>query len=134
MKAILDGERPRPRHRHPARRPDGGPGMREMLSPTSAIVGHGLAEDVALITDGRFSGGSRGFAIGHVTPEAYLGGPIALIEDGDRITVDAKNREITLEVSDAELAARRARWRRLMRIAARSRNTQSSSVRRVSAP
>ena len=73
--------------------PKGGPGMREMLSPTSAIGGRGLAGDVALITDGRFSGGSRGFVIGHVTPEAFLGGPIALIEDGDRITVDAKKRD-----------------------------------------
>jgi dihydroxy-acid dehydratase len=91
--------------------PQGGPGMREMLSPTSAIGGRGLAGDVALITDGRFSGGSRGFVIGHITPEAFVGGPIALIEDGDRITVDATKREITLEVSDAELAARRARWR-----------------------
>jgi dihydroxy-acid dehydratase len=91
--------------------PKGGPGMREMLSPTSAIGGRGLAGDVALITDGRFSGGSRGFVIGHITPEAFVGGPIALIADGDRITVDATKREITLEVSDAELAARRARWR-----------------------
>ena len=91
--------------------PKGGPGMREMLSPTSAIGGRGLAGDVALITDGRFSGGSRGFVIGHITPEAFVGGPIALIEDGDRITVDAQKRTITLEVSDAELAARRARWK-----------------------
>ena len=91
--------------------PKGGPGMREMLSPTSAIGGRGLAGDVALITDGRFSGGSRGFVIGHITPEAFVGGPIALIEDGDRITVDAQKREITLEVSDSELAARRARWK-----------------------
>ncbi len=91
--------------------PKGGPGMREMLSPTSAIAGRGLASDVALITDGRFSGGSHGFVIGHVTPEAILGGPIALVEDGDRITVDADKREVTLHVSDAELAARRARWR-----------------------
>ena len=91
--------------------PKGGPGMREMLSPTSAIGGRGLAGDVALITDGRFSGGSRGFVIGHITPEAIVGGPIALVEDGDRITVDAQQREITLHVSDTELAARRARWR-----------------------
>jgi len=91
--------------------PKGGPGMREMLSPTSAIGGRGLAGDVALITDGRFSGGSRGFVIGHITPEAFVGGPIALVEDGDRITVDAQKREITLEVSDAELAARRSRWK-----------------------
>ena len=91
--------------------PKGGPGMREMLSPTSAIGGRGLAGDVALITDGRFSGGSRGFVIGHITPEAIVGGPIAFVEDGDRITVDAQKREITLHVSDADLAARRARWR-----------------------
>ena len=91
--------------------PKGGPGMREMLSPTSAIAGRGLANDVAMITDGRFSGGSHGFVIGHVTPEAFVGGPIALIEDGDRITVNAERREVTIEVSDAELAARRARWR-----------------------
>ena len=91
--------------------PKGGPGMREMLSPTSAISGRGLSRDVALITDGRFSGGSHGFVIGHITPEAFVGGPIALIEDGDRITVDAKKREITLEVSETELATRRARWR-----------------------
>jgi dihydroxy-acid dehydratase len=90
--------------------PRGGPGMREMLSPTSAINGRGLSKDVALITDGRFSGGSHGFVIGHVTPEAFDGGPIALIEDGDRIVVDAERREINLLVSDADLAARRARW------------------------
>jgi len=92
--------------------PRGGPGMREMLSPTSAINGRGLSKDVALITDGRFSGGSHGFVIGHVTPEAFDGGPIALIEDGDRIVVDAERREINLLVSDAELTARRARWQR----------------------
>ncbi len=86
--------------------------MREMLSPTSAINGRGLSQDVALITDGRFSGGSHGFVIGHITPEAYEGGPIALIEDGDEITVDAEKREITLNVGDAELAARRARWQK----------------------
>jgi dihydroxy-acid dehydratase len=90
--------------------PRGGPGMREMLSPTSAINGRGLSTDVALITDGRFSGGSHGFVIGHVTPEAFDGGPIALVEDGDRITVDAESREITLHVDDAELARRKAAW------------------------
>jgi dihydroxy-acid dehydratase len=90
--------------------PRGGPGMREMLSPTSAINGRGLSEDVALITDGRFSGGSHGFVIGHITPEAFDGGPIALIEDGDTVTVDAEAREISLAVSGAELDARRARW------------------------
>ena len=90
--------------------PKGGPGMREMLSPTSAINGRGLSQDVALLTDGRFSGGSHGFVIGHVTPEAHLGGPIALAEDGDTITVDAENAEINLHVSDEELAARKAKW------------------------
>ena len=90
--------------------PRGGPGMREMHSPTSAINGRGLSQDVALITDGRFSGGSHGFVFGHITPEAYDGGPIALIVDGDTITVDAEAKEIILEVSDDELSARRARW------------------------
>ncbi|MBL6814346.1 MAG: dihydroxy-acid dehydratase [Pseudomonadales bacterium] len=90
--------------------PKGGPGMREMLSPTSAINGRGLSQDVALLTDGRFSGGSHGFVIGHVTPEAHLGGPIALVEDGDTITVDAENAEINLHVSDEELASRKAKW------------------------
>ena len=90
--------------------PKGGPGMREMLSPTSAINGRGLSEHVALLTDGRFSGGSHGFVIGHVTPEAHLGGPIALVEDGDTITVNAEQCVVTLDVSDDELAARRAKW------------------------
>ena len=90
--------------------PRGGPGMREMLSPTSAINGRGISDQVALITDGRFSGGSHGFLIGHITPEAVDGGPIALIEDGDTITVDAEAKEINGEVRDDELAARRARW------------------------
>ncbi|MEM8765869.1 MAG: dihydroxy-acid dehydratase [Pseudomonadota bacterium] len=90
--------------------PRGGPGMREMLSPTSAINGLGLSQDVALITDGRFSGGSHGFVIGHITPEAFDGGPIALIEDGDEITVDAEARTISVAIDDATLAARRAAW------------------------
>ena len=90
--------------------PRGGPGMREMLSPTSAIMGRGLGDKVALITDGRFSGGSHGFVVGHVTPEAATGGPIALIEDGDRIRIDAQARTIELHVDDATLEARRARW------------------------
>ncbi|QIB51901.1 dihydroxy-acid dehydratase [Pseudomonas sp. OIL-1] len=92
--------------------PKGGPGMREMLSPTSAIMGKGLGKDVALITDGRFSGGSHGFVVGHITPEAFDGGPIALVEDGDRISINAETREITLDVTEAELSKRRARWRR----------------------
>ncbi|WP_223481166.1 MULTISPECIES: dihydroxy-acid dehydratase [unclassified Pseudomonas] len=90
--------------------PKGGPGMREMLSPTSAVMGKGLGKDVALITDGRFSGGSHGFVVGHITPEAFDGGPIALIEDGDKITIDAEIRQITVGVSDAELAERKTRW------------------------
>ena len=90
--------------------PRGGPGMREMLSPTSAIAGRGLGAEVALITDGRFSGGSHGFVIGHVSPEAFDGGPIALLEDGDEIRVDAQRRTIDVALTDAELAARRAAW------------------------
>ena len=90
--------------------PKGGPGMREMLSPTAAIAGRGLGAQVALITDGRFSGGSHGFVIGHVAPEAFEGGPIALVENGDRITVDAERRTIDVALSEAELAARRAAW------------------------
>jgi len=90
--------------------PKGGPGMREMLSPTSAIIGKGLGDKVALITDGRFSGGSHGFVVGHVTPEAALGGPIALVEDGDQITIDAVERTITLEISEPDMQARRERW------------------------
>jgi dihydroxy-acid dehydratase len=90
--------------------PKGGPGMREMLSPTGAIMGKGLGADVALITDGRFSGGSHGFVVGHLSPEAALGGPIALVKTGDRISIDAKRREITLHVSAAELRRRRKAW------------------------
>ncbi|MCZ6808874.1 MAG: dihydroxy-acid dehydratase [Proteobacteria bacterium] len=90
--------------------PKGGPGMREMLSPTGAIMGKGLGADVALITDGRFSGGSHGFVVGHVSPEAAVGGPIALIEDGDVITIDAEERRIDISVDAEELARRRANW------------------------
>lgn len=90
--------------------PKGGPGMPEMLKPTSAIMGAGLGKDVALITDGRFSGGSHGFIIGHVTPEAQVGGNIALIHDGDVIVIDADQKTINMEVSDSELAIRRANW------------------------
>jgi len=92
--------------------PKGGPGMREMLSPTSAIMGKGLGKDVALITDGRFSGGSHGFVVGHVTPEAYLGGPIALVKNGDVITIDAEKRELTLEVPSGELKKRKKAWKK----------------------
>ncbi|MEW6321099.1 MAG: dihydroxy-acid dehydratase [Acidobacteriota bacterium] len=91
--------------------PQGGPGMREMLSPTSAIMGRGLGADVALITDGRFSGGTHGFVVGHVTPEAHAGGPLALVKRGDRITIDARARTLTLDVPARELAARRRAWR-----------------------
>jgi len=91
--------------------PRGGPGMREMLSPTGAIMGLGLGDKVALVTDGRFSGGSHGFVAGHVSPEAAVGGPIALIRNGDRITIDAVKRRIDLDVSTAELKRRRAQWR-----------------------
>jgi dihydroxy-acid dehydratase len=90
--------------------PKGGPGMPEMLTPTSAIMGAGLGADVALLTDGRFSGGSHGFIVGHITPEAQVGGPIALVEDGDIIHIDAATRRMDVEVEDATLAARRARW------------------------
>ena len=91
--------------------PSGGPGMREMLSPTSAIVGMGLADEVALITDGRFSGGTRGPCIGHISPEAQAGGPIAVIQDGDTINIDIPHRKLTLAVSDEELKARLKEWK-----------------------
>ena len=90
--------------------PRGGPGMREMLAPTSAIIGRGLGKDVALITDGRFSGGSHGFVIGHVTPEAFCGGPIAVVQDGDPIVMDAVERTITLNIPEAELERRLKQW------------------------
>ena len=90
--------------------PKGGPGMREMLNPTSAIAGMGLGSTVALITDGRFSGASRGASIGHVSPEAAMGGPIALVEEGDMISIDIDNHQLNVLVSDEELAARKAKW------------------------
>ena len=92
--------------------PKGGPGMPEMLAPTSALIGQGLGESVGLITDGRFSGGTWGMVVGHVAPEAYEGGTIALVQEGDRITIDAHRRLLQLEVDDAELARRRAAWQR----------------------
>jgi dihydroxy-acid dehydratase len=92
--------------------PKGGPGMREMLSPTSAIMGKGLGKDVALITDGRFSGGSHGFVVGHVTPEAYVGGPIALLKNGDEITLDASKREMNVNIPAAELKKRKKAWKK----------------------
>jgi dihydroxy-acid dehydratase len=91
--------------------PKGGPGMREMLSTTAAIYGQDMGADVALITDGRFSGGTRGFCVGHVGPEAAVGGPIALLQDGDTITLDAIAGTIEVALSEAELAARKAAWK-----------------------
>ncbi len=90
--------------------PKGGPGMREMLSPTSAIMGKGLGKEVALITDGRFSGGTHGFVVGHITPEAYVGGPLAIVHNGDQITIDAEKRELTLHVNEHEIARRLEQW------------------------
>jgi dihydroxy-acid dehydratase len=90
--------------------PKGGPGMREMLAPTAALMGLGLGDSVALITDGRFSGGTRGPCIGHISPEAAEGGPIALVEDGDRIVLDIPARKLELLVDDAVLAERRSKW------------------------
>ncbi|MGA2684518.1 MAG: dihydroxy-acid dehydratase, partial [Verrucomicrobiota bacterium] len=92
--------------------PRGGPGMREMLSPTSAIMGKGLGKGVALITDGRFSGGSHGFVVGHITPEAYVGGTLALVKNGDSITIDAGTRQINLDIPAKEMAARRKAWKK----------------------
>ncbi len=92
--------------------PKGGPGMREMLGPTGAIMGAGLGNDVALITDGRFSGGTHGFVVGHITPEAYNGGPLAIVQDGDKITIDAESRELKLGISKAELKRRTAAWKK----------------------
>ncbi len=112
--------------------PKGAPGMREMLSPTGAIMGKGLGKDVALITDGRFSGGSHGFVVGHITPEAAVGGPIALIEDGDIVRIDAERKEISVDVSTAIMSERRAEWRRPASLVTRGalakyRNTVSSA-------
>ena len=90
--------------------PKGGPGMPEMLTPTSAIIDAGLGQDVALITDGRFSGGSHGFIVGHITPEAQEGGPIALVQTGDTITIDAAANTIEVLVDDTEMATRRSAW------------------------
>jgi dihydroxy-acid dehydratase len=112
LRAILGG-RVKPGHVIVIRNegPVGGPGMREMLAPTSAVVGKGLGQDVALITDGRFSGGSHGFVVGHITPEAAVGGPIAVIRNGDPITIDAVRDEIVLELSSKELKARLKSWK-----------------------
>jgi dihydroxy-acid dehydratase len=112
LAAILDG-RVKKGHVIVIRRegPVGGPGMREMLSPTSAVMGKGLGKDVALITDGRFSGGSHGFVVGHITPEAALGGPLAVVKNGDTITIDAVKHALTLDIPQAELEARLGRWK-----------------------
>ncbi len=90
--------------------PKGGPGMREMLSPTSAIMGKGLGKEVALITDGRFSGGTHGFVVGHITPEAFVGGALAIVQNGDSITIDAETNALTLHVDDNEIARRLENW------------------------
>jgi dihydroxy-acid dehydratase len=90
--------------------PVGGPGMREMLAVTAALVGQGLGEKVGLVTDGRFSGGTHGLVVGHVSPEAWVGGPIALVRDGDRVTIDADAKRLTLEVPESELRERAAGW------------------------
>ena len=92
--------------------PKGGPGMREMLGPTGAIMGAGLGDDVALITDGRFSGGTHGFVVGHITPEAYAGGPLALVKNGDSITIDAEQNQLLLHVSKSDLVKRKKIWRK----------------------
>jgi dihydroxy-acid dehydratase len=112
LKAILDG-RVRSGHVIVIRYegPKGGPGMREMLSPTAAIMGRGLGKEVALITDGRFSGGSHGFVVGHVTPEAYIGGAIAIVKNGDPITIDAEERVISLDIPDKEIKRRLKQWK-----------------------
>lgn len=112
MRAILDGKIKKTEViviRYEG--PKGGPGMREMLSPTSAVVGMGLCEHVALLTDGRFSGGTRGPCIGHISPEAQVGGPLAIVQDGDRIVVDIPNRKLELKLSQKELKERQAKWR-----------------------
>jgi len=90
--------------------PKGGPGMREMLSPTSAVMGKGLGKDVALITDGRFSGGSHGYVVGHITPEAYVGGPLAIVRDGDTITIDAEKQRLDLNLPEGEIKQRLDNW------------------------
>ncbi|MCK9588719.1 MAG: dihydroxy-acid dehydratase [Terrimicrobiaceae bacterium] len=92
--------------------PRGGPGMREMLSPTSAVMGRGLGKDVALITDGRFSGGTHGFVVGHITPEAFEGGPLAIVREGDTVTIDAPARKLSLDLPASEIAARLAAWKK----------------------
>ena len=111
MRGILDGE-VEAGHVVVIRNegPVGGPGMREMLSPTSAIMGKGLGKEVALITDGRFSGGSHGFVVGHVTPEAAVGGPLGLLQNGDPITIDAEKNKLTLDLPEEEIKKRKDEW------------------------
>ncbi len=92
--------------------PKGGPGMREMLATTAALVGQGLGKKVAMVTDGRFSGGTRGFMVGHVAPEAFVGGPIAFVKNGDEINISTEDNSITLHVSDPELEQRKKDWKR----------------------
>ena len=104
--------------------------MPEMLTPTSAIMGAGLGDVVALITDGRFSGGSHGFIIGHVSPEAQVGGPIALLKDGDKMIINAESREMTVDVSDAEMEQRKKAWRRPLSRPAGERSTSTSRTSR----
>ncbi len=113
MKAILEGK-VKKGHVIVVRYegPKGGPGMREMLGPTSAVMGRGLGKDVALITDGRFSGGTHGFVVGHITPEAYEGGPLAIVKNGDKITIDSKTKEITLHISKKEMEERMKKWKK----------------------
>jgi dihydroxy-acid dehydratase len=106
-RAILPGDVVVIRYEGPA----GGPGMREMLHVTAALVGEGLGDEVALITDGRFSGATHGLMVGHIAPEAYRGGPIALLHDGDMITLDVDNRRLDMDVDPAELDRRRTEWR-----------------------
>jgi dihydroxy-acid dehydratase len=112
LAAILDG-RIRKGHVIAIRYegPRGGPGMREMLAPTSAVMGRGLGRDVALVTDGRFSGGSHGFVVGHITPEAFCGGPLAIVRNGDRVSIDAERRTLSLALPAAEIRRRLARWK-----------------------
>lgn len=112
LSAILDG-RVKSGHVVVIRNegPVGGPGMREMLAPTSAIMGKGLGKEVALITDGRFSGGSHGFVVGHITPEAAIGGTIGVVKNGDPITIDAVKNQITLDIPAKEIAARKKTWK-----------------------
>lgn len=110
--------------------PKGGPGMPEMLKPTSLIMGAGLGQDVALITDGRFSGGSHGFIVGHIAPEAYEGGMLALLENGDKITIDAINNVINVDLSDQEIAQRKVKWQAPTQKA--SRGTLKKYIKTVS--